>query len=233
MNDLKRTILIVEDEESIGFLLQQNLEFEGYEAIWAKDGEQGLLQAETQAPDLILLDLMLPKMSGMEVCKRLRAKGDSVPIIMLTAKGEQIDKVIGLKTGADDYITKPFDILELTARIEAIFRRIGKQTNFNSELKIRDLEIDFLANCIRRNGEEMPLTQVESQLLKYFVHQEGNVLTREQIMEDVWGHDYLLSTRTIDTHVTHLRQKIEINPAQPRHIVTIHRVGYKFIKNPG
>lgn len=232
MNDLKRTILIVEDEESIGFLLQQNLEFEGFETIWAKDGEEGLNKAETQSPDLILLDLMLPKMSGMEVCKRLRAKGDTVPIIMLTAKGEQIDKVIGLKTGADDYITKPFDILELTARIEAIFRRLGKQSTQASELKIRDLEIDFISNCIRRNGEEMPLTQVESQLLKYLVQQEGNVLTREQIMEDVWGHDYLLSTRTIDTHVTHLRQKIEINPAQPRHIVTVHRVGYKFIKNP-
>jgi two-component system alkaline phosphatase synthesis response regulator PhoP len=232
MNDLKRTILIVEDEESIGFLLQQNLEFEGFETIWAKDGEEGLNKAETQSPDLILLDLMLPKMSGMEVCKRLRAKGDAVPIIMLTAKGEQIDKVIGLKTGADDYITKPFDILELTARIEAIFRRLGKQSTQASELKIRDLEIDFISNCIRRNGEEMPLTQVESQLLKYLVQQEGNVLTREQIMEDVWGHDYLLSTRTIDTHVTHLRQKIEINPAQPRHIVTVHRVGYKFVKNP-
>lgn len=233
MNDLKRTILIVEDEESIGFLLQQNLEFEGFETLWAKDGEEGLSFAENKSPDLILLDLMLPKMSGMEVCKRLRAKGNAVPIIMLTAKGEQIDKVIGLKTGADDYITKPFDILELTARIEAIFRRLGKQSAQSSELKIRDLEIDFIANCIRRNGEEILLTQVESQLLKYLVQQEGNVLTREQIMEDVWGHDYLLSTRTIDTHVTHLRQKIEINPSQPRHIVTIHRVGYKFIKNPG
>lgn len=233
MNKLKRTILVVEDEESIAFLLQQNLEFEGYGVLMANDGEKGLELAENGRPDLILLDLMLPKMSGMEVCKRLRAKGNSVPIIMLTAKGEQIDKVIGLKTGADDYITKPFDILELTARIEAIFRRLGKQTSYDSELKIRDLEIDFMAKCIRRNGEELPLTQVESQLLKYFVHQEGKALTREQIMEDVWGHDYLLSNRTIDTHVTHLRQKIEENPSKPRHIVTVHRVGYKFVRNPG
>lgn len=229
MKALKRKILIVEDEEAIRFLLRQNLEYEGYEVLEAADGEAGLKATETESPDLVLLDLMLPRMSGMEVCKRLRATGNAVPIIMLTARGQQMDKVIGLKTGADDYITKPFDILELTARIEALLRRTGRAVDSATEFTLRDLKIDFRANVIHGPDGETELTKVESQLLRYFVHHQGKVLSREQIMEDVWGHEYLLSTRTIDTHVTHLRKKIEAQPAEPKHIVTVHRVGYKFI----
>lgn len=229
MAEQKRKILVVEDEESIRFLLKQNLEFEGYEVLEAIDGQQGLNAALDAEPDLIVLDLMLPQMSGMEVCKRLRSTGNDTPIIMLTAKGQQIDKVLGLKAGADDYLTKPFDILELSARIEALLRRSGVQKKVAKSYQINDLEIDFAAGVIRNGSEEMALTKVEAQLLKYFVRNEGKVMSREEIMQDVWGHDYLLSTRTIDTHVTHLRQKIESNPSKPRHIVTVHRVGYKFI----
>lgn len=230
MRDLKRYILVVEDDENIRSLLKTNLEFEGYEVRTAEDGASGLELAEKTTPDLMLLDLMLPGMSGMEVCKRLRAKGNDLPIIMLTARGENLDKVMGLKSGADDYITKPFDILELSARIEAVFRRAGKQISLDT-CKVGTAEIDFNANIIRKDGKEHVITQVESQLLKYLVHHEGKILAREQIMEDVWGHDYLLSSRTIDTHVTHLRQKLEDNPSQPKYIITIHRVGYKFVNN--
>lgn len=230
MKNLRRKILIVEDEESIRYLLEQNLEYEGFEVILAEDGEEGLKMAETQNPDLVLLDLMLPKMSGMEICKRLRGTGNEVPIIMLTAKGQPMDKVIGLKTGADDYLTKPFEIMELIARIEALFRRSGKPTDYESPFQLNDILIDFKANVIRGPEGESELTKMESQLMRYFIHHEGKILSRETIMEEVWGHDYLLSSRTIDTHVTHLRKKIENNPSEPKHIVTVHRVGYKFLR---
>ena len=174
---------------------------------------------------------MLPKMSGMEVCKRLRGKGSEVPIIMLTARGQPIDKIMGLKNGADDYVTKPFDIMELSARIEAVLRRRGKSVQYQDRMFLRPgLEIDFVEHLIRKGEKELGLTQQETRLLKYLVHNEGVVLDREKIMSDVWGHDYLLSSRTIDTHITHLRQKIEENPSNPKHIVTVHRVGYKFCK---
>lgn len=230
MKNLRRKILVVEDEAAIRYLLEQNLEYEGFEVIVAEDGEAGLKLVETENPDLVLLDLMLPKISGMEVCKRLRTTGNQVPIIMLTARGQQIDKVVGLKAGADDYVTKPFDIVELTARIEAILRRMGKTRDFDQAYVLRDLQIDFSGNVIRGPGGEQEMTKIESQLLRYLIHHEGKILSRENIMEDVWGHDYLLSTRTIDTHVTHLRKKIEINPSDPQHIITVHRVGYKFVK---
>jgi two-component system, OmpR family, alkaline phosphatase synthesis response regulator PhoP len=233
MKSLKRKLLIVEDEESIRFLLRQNMEYEGYDVLEAADGAEGLRLAEESAPDLILLDLMLPKMSGMEVCKRLRATGNAVPIIMLTARGEQMDKVIGLKTGADDYITKPFDVLELGARIEAIFRRLGKSGSSakgEQQYRVGNAEIDFGSQVIRRNGQQAELSRTESDLLKYLIHNEGKVLPREQIIADVWGHEFLLSSRTIDTHVTYLRKKIEENPSDPQHILTVHRVGYKFVR---
>jgi DNA-binding response OmpR family regulator len=230
MSEQKKKLLIVEDEESIRFLLRQNMEFEGYDVVEAEDGEEGLRQAQSCDPDLILLDLMLPKMSGMEVCKRLRASGNQVPIIMLTARGEQMDKVIGLKTGADDYLTKPFDVLELAARIEAIIRRLGKKPKDkkDSPYHFGQVEVDFQAQVIRREGINYEMNRTESDLLRYLISHEGKVLPREQIIADVWGHDLLLSSRTIDTHVTYLRKKIEQNPADPRHILTVHRVGYKF-----
>jgi two-component system alkaline phosphatase synthesis response regulator PhoP len=229
MKDLKRSILIVEDDESIRTLLQQNFEFEGYAVHAAADGKQGYDQAIKQQPDLIILDLMLPVMSGMDVCQKLRDGGNNVPIIMLTARGENTEKIAGLRTGADDYITKPFDLMELMARVEAIFRRTGKNISLDI-VTVGSAEVNFTNNTITKDGKEHQITQVEAQLLKYLIHHEGKILEREKIMSDVWGHEYLLSSRTIDTHVTHLRQKLEDNPSQPRHIVTIHRVGYKFQK---
>lgn len=228
MKNIKRKILIVEDENPIRFLLRENLEYEGYEVIEAATGVEGLEMAERSGPDLILLDLMLPNMSGMEVCKRLRSTGNTVPVIMLTSRSQQMDKVIGLKAGADDYITKPFDILELTARIEALLRRTGKPAESTKLFHVGQVEVDFQAQMVRRGAEETELTRMESELLRYLILNEGKILTREQILADVWGHDYLLSMRTIDTHVTHLRKKIEENPAEPRHILTVHRVGYRF-----
>jgi DNA-binding response OmpR family regulator len=228
MKSIKRKILIVEDENAIRFLLRENLEYEGYEILEAENGLLALEIVEKSSPDLILLDLMLPQMSGMEVCKRLRAMGKVVPVIMLTSRGQQMDKVIGLKAGADDYITKPFDILELCARIEALLRRSGKPSENTKLFHVGKVEIDFQAQVVRRNGEETELTRMESELLRYLILNEGKILTREQILADVWGHDYLLSMRTIDTHVTHLRKKIEENPAEPTHILTVHRVGYRF-----
>lgn len=229
MNKLKHKILIVEDEEAIGFLLRQNLEYEGYEVDWAKDGEAGIKLSEQFEPDLILLDLMLPKVSGMEICKRLRAGGNEVPIIMLTAKGERIDKILGLKSGADDYITKPFDILELSARIEALLRRSGKRQVQEGSLMLGEKEIDFNKHCIREGETEHPMSQTEVQLLRYLMHHAGTVLSREQLMKDVWGHEVFINSRTIDTHITKLRQKVEPDPRHPKHIVTVHRVGYKFV----
>jgi two-component system alkaline phosphatase synthesis response regulator PhoP len=228
MKSIKRKILVVEDENAIRFLLRENLEYEGYEVFEAENGISALEIVEKSSPDLILLDLMLPLMSGMEVCKRLRSTGNVVPVIMLTSRGQQMDKVIGLKAGADDYITKPFDILELCARIEALLRRSGKPAESTKLFHIGKVEVDFQSQTVRRNGEELELTRMESELLRYLILNEGKILTREQILADVWGHDYLLSMRTIDTHVTHLRKKIEDNPAEPTHILTVHRVGYRF-----
>jgi len=231
MKHLKRKVLLVEDDASIRYLVRQNLEFEGYEVVEAENGEEGLDKANAVDPDVLVLDLMMPKMSGMEVCKRLRQTGNEVPILMLTARSQSVDKIMGLKSGADDYLTKPFDVLELAARIEALLRRAGKSPSALVTYQLGDLEIDFQAGVVRAGSEETPLKKVELQLLQYFVHHEGKVLSREQIMEDVWGHDYLLSSRTIDTHVTYLRKKIEPDPSQPQHIITVHRVGYKFLRD--
>ena len=231
MNSLNRTLLLVEDDPSLITLLRQNLEFEGYKVIEATDGKSGLDKARAFRPDLILLDLMLPHMSGIELCKQLRALGDGVPIIMLTARAENADKVRGLKTGADDYIVKPFDLLELLARIEAVLRRAGKLTQYLSQYRLADMCFDFNQHTIEKNGEKHSMTQQESLLLRYLVHHPGEVLTRDQILMEVWGHDYLFSSRTIDTHINRLRQKIEPIPAAPRYLLTVHRVGYKFVND--
>ena len=229
MKDLKRKILVVEDDVSIRFLLKQNLEFEGYVVLEAEDGKTGLEKVQEAEPDVLVLDLMLPEVSGMEICKRLRTMGNQVPILMLTARDQQMDKVMGLKAGADDYLTKPFDIMELVARVEALLRRVGKAQADLNIYQLGAVKIDFRAGTIEQDGKVMPLKKIEHQLLQYLIHHEGKALTREQIMEDVWGHDYLLSNRTIDTHITHLRKKIEVNPSKPKHILTVHRVGYRFV----
>ncbi|MCL4143591.1 UNVERIFIED_CONTAM: hypothetical protein GTU68_035586 [Idotea baltica] len=223
------SILVVEDEPALLELLLQNLKFEGYHVIEARNGQDALKQIETRTVDLMILDLMLPKMSGIEVCKHLRAKGNALPIIMLTARGTQSDKIRGLKIGADDYVTKPFDLMELLARIEAILRRNRTTPVYEESYLLGEMKFDFVQHTIQKETSLTSLTQQEMLLLRYLVHHEREVLSREQIFQDVWGHDYLYSHRTIDTHITKLRQKIEIYPSKPRHILTIHRVGYKFL----
>lgn len=225
----KKTILVVEDDPSLRQLLIQNLEYEGYHILAAENGQKGLLLAESEAIDLILLDLMLPKMSGIALCKHIRAKGNTVPIIMLTAKDLVGDKVKGLKQGADDYVSKPFDLLELLARIEAVLRRKKDTIRYEGSYTLGELRFDFTQQKIFQGNRVHDLTQQENLLLRYLVHHEGEILSREQIFQDIWGHDHLYSMRTIDTHITKLRQKIELIPAKPKHILTVHRVGYKFM----
>ena len=226
---MKAKILLIEDDPAICELLHQNLRFEGYEVQEARAGNEGLRLAQAGQADLILLDLMLPRMSGIEVCKQLRAQGNKVPIIMLTARDAQADIVRGLKTGADDYVTKPFDLMELLARIESVLRRTISTQVYQDHYQLGDLQFDFVQHTLTQGDRVERLTRQESLLLRYLVHHEGKILSREQIMQDVWGHDELYSFRTIDTHITKLRQKIEAKPSRPRYILTVHRVGYRFV----
>ncbi len=224
----KITILLVEDDASIRELLCQNLEYEGYHVIASIDGKTGLELATSAHPDLILLDLMLPVQSGLDLCKQLRATGSDVPIIMLTARNATHDIVKGLREGADDYLTKPFDLLELLARIETVLRRKQKVVSFQDQYSIGDVSLCFSERKVIVRNHSSELSQQEAMLLRYLMHNHGMVLSREQIFDDVWGHQDLYSFRTIDTHINKLRKKIELVPGKPQHIVTVHRVGYRF-----
>jgi two-component system alkaline phosphatase synthesis response regulator PhoP len=221
-------ILIVEDDEAMATALREGFGVEGHEVTVAQDGIEGLTSARSSAPDLILLDVMLPKMSGLDVCKQLRSEGRDVPIIMLTARGQEIDKVLGLKLGADDYVTKPFGFMELTARCEALLRRVEGRTAGVERYSFGDVTVDFKKAEARRKGKALELSAREIRLLQYMVEHRGELLTREQILEAVWGYDQAPLTRTVDMHVAKLRKKIEPVPDEPVWIVTVHRMGYKF-----
>jgi DNA-binding response OmpR family regulator len=227
-----RKVLIVEDDEAMSVALRDGFEYEGYAVTVAKDGEAGLHCATTAAPDLILLDVMLPKMTGLDVCKRLRTDGSAVPIIMLTARGQEIDKVLGLRQGADDYVTKPFGFMELMARVEAVLRRCphGNGTAphaADSACRIGDVTIDFRACEAWKDGRSIDLSPRELKLLAYFLQHRGAVISRETLLDAVWDYNAILYTRTVDMHIAKLRKKIEDNPADPKHIITVHRLGYK------
>ncbi len=201
---------------------------EGYAVESAADGAAALEAATRSTPDLILLDVMLPEVSGLDVCKSIRGRGDRVPIIMLTARGQEIDKVLGLKLGADDYVTKPFSFMELLARAEAVLRRArGGDGHEAGTLRLGEVEIDLCSHRATRRGEDLELTAREVELLRYFARRRGEVVTREELLDEVWGYDAIPTTRTVDVHIAKLRKKIEETPAEPRHIVTVHRVGYK------
>lgn len=223
-------ILVVEDEEKIMKVLSDFLKTEGYEVIKAKDGEAGLDTALNKKPDLILLDIMLPKKSGYDVCKELKTQGNPVPVIMLTAKGQELDKVLGLELGADDYVTKPFGLKELNARIRALLRRVKEPRDKDTidYYEFGRIKIDFKRHQIIRKGETIPLSSMEVNLLKYFLKHRGEVVTRDMFLDDVWGYEQYPTTRTIDTHVLNLRKKIEDNPNRPKYLLTIHGSGYKF-----
>lgn len=222
-------ILIVEDEPNMVAGLRDNFEFEGYEVISADNGEAGLERAVADSPDLVVLDVMMPKMSGLEVCKQLKAKRPSVPIIMLTARGQEVDKVVGLELGADDYVTKPFSIRELMARVKAVLRRSHALPKEHDRYSFGDTEVDLRACRVTRSGRELDFSSTEFELLKYFVCHAGEVLSRDRLLEEVWGYESYPTTRTVDAHLVRLRQKLEPNPEQPRFFLTVHGTGYRFV----
>lgn len=223
-------ILIIEDEPDLVKGLKLNLSDEGFDVIWAVDGKEGLRKAIEDAPDLIILDIMLPEMNGLEVCRELRQKNKGIPIIMLTAKGEEIDKVVGLEVGADDYITKPFSIRELIARIRAQLRHAEREVKSVPEAySFGDVEIDFARFKVRRKSEEMEFTSLEIEILKYFVTHRGEVVARNDLLDKIWGYDSYPTTRTIDNHILKLRKKIEEDPSHPRYILSVYGGGYRFI----
>jgi len=224
-----RRILLVEDEEGLILTLQDRLASEGYEVTLATDGEAALAQGERNAFDAIVLDVSLPKKNGFDVCRDLRARGVQTPILMLTARGQLIDRVLGLKLGADDYLTKPFEMMELLARIEALLRRARTLTASSGDAyAFGDVHADFRRAEVRRGGAAIELSTLELKLLRYLVEHRGSVLSRDELLEKVWGYDATPVTRTVDVHIASLRQKLEANPARPEFIITVHGMGYKF-----
>lgn len=225
----KTKILIVEDEPNMVAGLRDNFEYEGYEVITAHDGAEGLEKALKESPDLLVLDVMMPKMSGLDVCKQLKAKKPSLPVIMLTARGQEVDKVVGLELGADDYVTKPFSIRELLARVKAVLRRAQALPKEQEKYSFNDVEVNLKSHEVQRKGKEVDFSAKEFDLLKYFLTHPGETLSRDRLLEDVWGYDHFPTTRTVDAHIVRLRQKLELNPEEPKLILTVHGVGYKFV----
>jgi len=228
-----RNILVIEDEPSVAIALRDSLESEGYQVQTAKDGSEGLRLASVNAgddgPELIILDLMLPKISGLEVCQRLRRAGVETPVIMLTARGAASDAAFGLKLGADDYIPKPFDVGELLARVEAVLRRAKRPQAGPEVISIGDVELDMRRLRATKQGTPLDLSPREFEILQFLIAHAGETVTREQLLHHIWGEHASLYTRTIDAHITRLRHKLEADPANPQHIITIHRVGYRLV----
>ena len=226
-----RRILLIEDESSLALTVSDRLESEGYEVGKAVDGPSGLERATREPWDLILLDVMLPRLNGFDLCRDLRRRGVATPVIMLTARGQLTDKVVGLKLGADDYLTKPFDLLELTTRIEVQLRRTSPPpvAAASGHYRFGDIAIDFRKAELTRAGEVVDLSAREFRLIQYFIEHREAVLTRDELLNEVWGYQAMPSTRTVDVHVAWLRQKIEPNPRHPQFIQTVHGLGYKFV----
>ena len=234
MND--KNILLVEDEPGLVLTLTDRLEDEGFTVTSCQDGESGLNMALKEDFDLIILDVMLPKKSGLDVCQELRKQDTEAPILMLTARGQVVDKVVGLRLGADDYVTKPFEVSELLARIDALIRRskmYESKKKTHETFAFNDVEIDFRKAEVTRAGDRVELSAKEFQLLKYFVENTGATLSRDELLNEVWGYDALPSTRTIDVHVAWLRQKLEPTARRPKYILTVHGLGYKFVGEEG
>ncbi|HUM16952.1 MAG TPA: response regulator transcription factor [Candidatus Nitrosotalea sp.] len=225
-------ILIVDDEPEMVRGLEDNLRFEGYQTIAAGDGKRGLALALSEAPDLILLDVMMPGVSGWDLCRELRGRGLDIPVIMLTARGEEVDRVLGLELGADDYVTKPFSLRELMARIRAVLRRPGPRQKFE-EFAFGDVRVHLRARQAFKGGHEVRLTRKEFDLLRYLVEHPGEVITRDRLLDEVWGYERFPTTRTVDTHILRLRQKFEDDPERPAHILTAHGQGYRFVAERG
>ena len=229
---MKDTILVVEDDHAILAGLVDLLEDEGFKVCFARDGNKALKQYEAHKPDLVLLDIMIPEKSGYDVCKEIRRQDPLTPIVMLTAKGEEIDKVVGLEIGADDYIVKPFSVQELLARIRAALRRARAKPEVKKwddrPIACGNVKIDPRTLKGRRGKKEFSVTLRELELMRFFIEHDGEVLDRFKILDEVWGLKYEGTTRTLDQHVAKLRQKIEADPSSPKHILTVHGVGYRF-----
>ncbi len=226
------TILLVDDEPTLVATLDYNLRREGHEVVIARDGPSAIEQARKRQPDLVLLDVMLPKLDGFEVCRELR-RTSTVPVLMLTAKDSEVDKVVGLEIGADDYMTKPFSMRELMARVKAMLRRnsmlaAAPSARGAEEVRLGELEIDTVARTVRRGGHAVHLKPKEFELLAFLAQNRGRVFTRDQLLENVWGYEFDGDTRTVDVHVRWLREKIEETPSQPRLLETVRGVGYRF-----
>lgn len=226
-----KKLLIIEDEESIRTALEDDFRLENYNVETASDGIAGLAKAENPDIDLIILDIMLPGMNGFDICKKLRNQGIRTPVIMLTAKGQEIDRVVGLEIGADDYVTKPFSPRELQSRVRAVLRRMETDPDDKAKNLFRSgvLEVDFRQHICRKNGEEISLTSHEFGLLKYLIQNRGQVINRDELLDNVWGKDVFVTPHTVDTHMANLRKKIEDDPSRPGFIISIRSVGYKFI----
>lgn len=222
-------VLIIEDEEAMAVALKDGFEYEGYDVLLARDGATGLELARAHRPDLLILDVMLPRLSGHDVCREIRRGGSRLPIIMLTARGQEIDKVLGLKLGADDYVTKPFGFLELAARAEALLRRASGSVPGAEEYRFGNVVVHFGRAEARKAEVELVLTARELRLLRFFLENRGRVVSREQLLDEVWGYEQTPFTRTVDMHVAKLRKKIEDDPARPRFLLTVHGLGYKFV----
>ncbi len=230
-----KRILVIEDNPDLAYGLRNNLEIEGYEVEVAKDGTKGLLRAKTGKPDLVVLDLMLPGMDGFRVLRALREEGHGMPVLILTARGEEADKVRGLRLGADDYVTKPFGVLELLARIEALLRRVmaprkngGPPTPVFE--KFGDIEVLTPSRTVLRDGAPVALTPKEYDLLLALIRRDGACITRTELLTEVWGYSAEVMSRTVDTHVAELRRKLERDPADPQHILTVRKTGYRLAR---
>ena len=222
-------ILVVEDDPAILRGLADNLKFESYEVLTASDGEAAYRIIREKSLDLVILDLMLPRMSGYEVCRKVRAEGVMTPIVMLTARGEGGDRILGLDLGADDYISKPFSVRELLARIRAVLRRTQPGPNAPDDLRFDDVTIDFRRYEARKGSVSVEMTRKEFGVLRFLAGRAGAVVTRDELLNEVWGYDATPTTRTVDNHMASLRAKLEATPAEPRHLLTIHGVGYKWV----
>jgi two-component system alkaline phosphatase synthesis response regulator PhoP len=222
-------VLIVEDEPNMVAGLRDNFEYEGYQVITAGDGVEGLSRALADSPDIVVLDVMMPRMSGLDVCKQLKAKRPSVPIIMLTARGQEVDKVVGLELGADDYVTKPFSIRELIARVKAVLRRAQALPKEQERYSFGEVEVNLRSYQVVKRGKPVEFSAKEFDLLKYFLCHPGETLSRDRLLDEVWGYEHYPTTRTVDAHIVRLRQKLEPVPDEPRFIITVHGVGYKFV----
>ena len=224
-----KKILLVEDDKNILTGLVDNLTMEGYKAIVAKDGKEALRQVNEKQPDLIILDIMLPKLNGFEVCKELKTKGITTPIIILSAKAQETDKVLGLELGADDYITKPFSPRELLVRVKAVMRRAGGAGKVKEVYQFDSVRVDFKKFQAKKNDKALKLTAAEFKILKLLIANRDVPISRHKILAELWTEEEV-TTRTVDTHIWSLREKLEDDPSKPKHIITVHRIGYKFVE---